>query len=416
MVDVASSPAPPKPPLRTLKLKLDPTRQQKLQLATFAGCSRFTYNKAVAIRMAEGSTQKSTFRIRDRIVTGRPRGTDKKENSFFKNRQWLLDCPKSIRQSAVKAAVSNIKACFSNLKAGNIKRFDAPFRTKRDEKDRGWALEMDQLNVSKEGDKLYVFKDTLGEMRYFGRKQLHKLMPLANPSHDPKIQKSRFGEYFLVLSIARQPVRERRPAHPGRGAAASIDPGVRKTMVTYSPENQESFMLGRGQATVLVQLLLGHDKLQASLAAAGLTKKQRASVKAQMRRIRMRVFYLKKEFRDQTANFLARRYDVLLVPKLDTKAMTISAGRRLTTKVARQMLTLSHSMLFSRLKEKCAEYNSLFLLVKEHYTSQTCLWCGCLNKCGETYRCSRCSFTCDRDVVGAAGIFLKAVRRTDPQP
>ena len=130
----------------------------------------------------------------------------------------------------------------------------------------------------------------------------------------------------------------------------------------------------------------------------------------------MRVSYLKKEFRDQTANFLARRYDILLVPKLDTKAMTISAGRRLTTKVARQMLTLSHSMLFSRLKEKCAEYNSTFLLVKEHYTSQTCLWCGCLNKCGETYRCNRCSFTCDRDIVGAAGIFLKAVRRTDPQP
>ena len=83
--------------------------------------------------------------------------------------------------------------------------------------DRGWALEMDQLNVSKEGDKLYVFKDTLGEMRYFGRKQLHKLMPLANPSHDPKIQNSRFGEYFLVLSVARQPARERRPAHPGCG-------------------------------------------------------------------------------------------------------------------------------------------------------------------------------------------------------
>lgn len=416
MADAATPSKEPKPSLRTLKLKLDPTSKQKQLLARFAGCSRFTYNKAVAIRMADGSTQKSTFRIRDRIVTSLPRGAEREENSFLKNRRWLLDCPKSIRQNAVKAAVSNIKACFSNLRAGNIKRFDSPFRTKKDEVERGWALEMDQLNVSKDADKLYIFKDILGEMRYFGRKQLHKLMPETNPSHDPKLQKSRFGEYFLVLSVARQPVRDRKPAHPGRGAAASIDPGVRKTMVTYSPENQESFMLGRGQATTLVQLLLGHDKLQASLSAAGLTVKQRKSLKAQMRRIRKRVFYLKKEFRDQTANFLARRYDILLVPKLDTKAMTISAGRRLTTKVARQMLTLSHSMIFSRLKEKCAEYGTTFLLVKEHYTSQTCLWCGSLNKCGETYRCSRCSFTCDRDVAGAAGIFLKAVRRTDPRP
>jgi hypothetical protein len=47
-----------------------------------------------------------------------------------------------------------------------------------------------------------------------------------------------------------------------------------------------------------------------------------------MVRIRMRVFYLKKEFRDQTCNFLAARYNLLL---LDTGAMTISAGRKLTT-------------------------------------------------------------------------------------
>jgi len=64
-----------------------------------------------------------------------------------------------------------------------------------------------------------------------------------------------------------------------------------------------------------------------------------------------------------------------------------------------QMLTLSHAELFNRLKEKCVEYGTVFLQVKEHYTSQTCLWCGTLNRCGETYRCDRCHFTCDRDIV-----------------
>ena len=78
------------------------------------------------------------------------------------------------------------------------------------------------------------------------------------------------------------------------------------------------------------------------------------------------------------------------------------------------MLTLGHSSIFSRLKEKCAEYGTTFLEVKEHYTSQTCVNCGCLNKCGETYRCRGCGFCCDRDIAGAAGIFLKAVRREHP--
>ena len=266
MVAAATKPEEDKKMLRTLKLKLDPNAVQKAKLAEFAGCSRFTYNRAVAARLGEGSTHKSVFRIRDRFVTNLPRGQGKKENSFFRNRQWLLRCPKSVRQGAVKAAVANVKACFSNLAAGNIKKFSAPFRTKKAELERGWAIEMDQLNVSRDGDKLYIFKDILGGMRYFNTKQLRKLMPGVNPEHDPKVQKSRFGEYFLLLSVPVKDRRcERRPAYPGRGAAASIDPGVRKTIVTYSPENEESFMLGKGQANQLVELLRRHDKLQASL-------------------------------------------------------------------------------------------------------------------------------------------------------
>jgi putative transposase len=126
-----------------------------------------------------------------------------------------------------------------------------------------------------------------------------------------------------------------------------------------------------------------------------------------MLRVRKRIFYLKKEFRDQAANFLARRYDVLLMPTLGTKEMTLCAGRKLKTKVVRQMLSLGHSAVFSRLKEKCAEYGTMFLEVKEHYTSKACFNCGRLNDCGETYHCRfhvrqrhlRCS---------------KAVRATNP--
>ena len=38
-----------------------------------------------------------------------------------------------------------------------------------------------------------------------------------------------------------------------------------------------------------------------------------------MIRVRKRVFYLKKEFRDQATNFLAARYDLLLVPATGDK-------------------------------------------------------------------------------------------------
>lgn len=38
-----------------------------------------------------------------------------------------------------------------------------------------------------------------------------------------------------------------------------------------------------------------------------------------MIRVRKRVFYLKKEFRDQATNFIAARYDLLLVPATGDK-------------------------------------------------------------------------------------------------
>ena len=415
--------------VKTLKLRLCPTALQKAKLAQWAGCSRFTYNRAVSVRLAEGSTQRDLYRIRDRLVTLKKRGANVK-NTFFDDKPWLLECPKTVRMSAVASAVANVKACFSNLAAGNIKHFSAPFRSKKNESERGWAVGVDQKNVRRDDDQLYVFKDLLGAMKYRSTKQLRKLLPGQHPTHDPKIQMSPFGEYFLVLSVD-APRRQRndvrcklsvtpdgtvklglRVDHPGF-ASAAIDPGVRKTQVTYSPENSESFMLGKGHATQLVSLLVAYDKM---LSESGKLKDVKAALKMKdaMIRLRKRIFYMKKEYRDQTANFLARRYDILLVPKLGTKDMTLCAGRKLKTKVVRQMLTLGHSMIFSRLQEKCEEYGTAFLQVKEHYTSQTCLRCGRLNKCGETYRCSGCGFTCDRDVVGAAGIYLKAVRRTNP--
>ena len=42
--------------------------------------------------------------------------------------------------------------------------------------------------------------------------------------------------------------------------------------------------------------------------------------------------------------------------------------------------------------------------VSEAYTSQTCPVCGTRHKCRRTYRCTLCSHTIPRDVVGALNI------------
>ncbi len=332
----------------------------------------------------------------------------------------------------MKEAAANLKACYTNYKRGNITHFQPPYRTKRNEMLHGWTLNLDRANVKKDGDHLHVFPDVLGEMRYHGRKQLYKLLPAEHPAHDCKLQRSPFGEYFLLLSVDVTP-RQLKTENTrvgiqcdesggvklqlGIDRAVAIDPGVRKFLTTYSPDTAESFMIGKGLADELYVLLRRYDAFQSELAELGKATGQsesRRRLQGRMLRLRERIFYRKKEERDQAANFLASRYSIVLMPKLDTKALALSSARTLTTKVARQMLCLGHAKFVDRLKEKCAEYGSVHVTVTEHYTSKTCVQCGRLNTCDETYRCARCGFTCDRDVVGAAGIFLRAVRTDRP--
>ena len=373
-----------------MKLRLRPTAQQKKKLDQWAGCSRFLYNKTIALLTNKKNTVKSENQLRYRLTTVKSQKT-KKRNSFFNNRPWLEECPTSIRKGSVYEAKANLQACFTNLKAGNIKKFSNPFRTKKNERLRGYSYPVEKNNIKKEGDKLFVFQDILGEMRYYGTKQLHKLIQDDRPFLDCRIQKSAYKEYFLVIPYV---IKAKEPKQVFSNPV-SIDPGIRKFVTTYAPVNEESYMIGNRWTSTIMQLLLKLDKEKNP-------KKQR--------RLRKRVFYLKKEMQDKTANFLAKRYDLILMAKLETGKLSRKQTRRLRTKTVREMLNAGHSRFFERLKDKCWEHGSKFMQVREEYTSQTCPCCGRLNKCNEVYNCKSCGFKHDRDMVGALNILLKAVR------
>ena len=240
------------------------------------------------------------------------------------------------------------------LQEKNIKKFTSPFRTKKNEGLRGYSFSLEKLNITKQENKLYIFKTILGEMKYYGTKQLHKLMPQTRPVMDCKIQKTAYGEYFLIIPYIIKSKEFKKTTYEN---PVSIDPGVRKFLTTYAPNSQESFLIGNRFTTTIMKVLLELDKETNS-------KKKL--------RLRKRVFYLKKELHHQTANFIAKKYDLVLMPKLDTGKLSQKQTRRLRTKTVRAMLNAGHSTFFKCIKEKCWEHGSKFLHVKEDYTSQTC--------------------------------------------
>lgn len=372
--------------IKAYKLRLRPTKQQKLMLNKWAGNARFLYNKAIFLRT---KTNLNKFQLRNRLATIKNRESGK-NNSFYNNKPWLKDCPSSVRKSAVYDAVANLQSCFSNK---NISQFTLPFRTKKREQQNGYGFSIEKQDIKKQKDKLYIAGE---EFRYYGTKQLHKLVPGDRPDHDCKVQRSAFGEYFLIV-----PYRcHGSPVPKVFTNPISIDVGVRKNMTTYAPNKGESLFVGdRWIDNAIMPLLLRLDQLYSD----------RKKNKEEILRLRKRVFYLKKEFRDQAASYISKNHDLVLMSKLDTKELSIKAERRLKTKTVRAMLNIGHSKLFDAMKDKCWEHGSKFLHVGEEYTSQTCPCCGRRKKTSsETYSCC-CGFEQDRDIVGALNILIKAI-------
>eukprot|EP00835_Amoeboradix_gromovi_P001749 NODE_86_length_22163_cov_0.379442.p12 type:complete len:125 gc:universal NODE_86_length_22163_cov_0.379442:5464-5090(-) len=82
----------------------------------------------------------------------------------------------------------------------------------------------------------------------------------------------------------------------------------------------------------------------------------------------------------------------------------------LSSKVARNMATMSHYALKERLKFKCKQRGKAMMERNEVFTSQTWTRCGTLKKTNlEIYTCTRCHLEIDRDHMAARNIYIKYI-------
>ena len=406
----------PKTLRKTFKLRIKPTQEQKKILNQWSGCLRVTYNETINQLTKPNNCLKSKISLQNRLVVKKDRKTGS-INPYLTKRAWLENCPSSMRKYAVREAKANLQACYSNLRNNNIDSFKKPLKTKRRELSEGWSWSLEKANISRKDDdkstkgemrSLYIFGKLLGEMKYCRYKQLKKLIEDKHPPSDCKIQKDKYGDYYLIVTKqvkCQERVKEVKKPVSG-------DPGVRKFLTTYSPEDGAKMYGVRWVETVMPLSLL-FDNLQSKLEIQ--RGKEREHTKAKMVRLRKRIFNLKNEMHKKIANDITKSYDMVLLPKLDSKKLTIKKTRKLRTKVARSLLMAGHCKFFENLKEKCLERGKIFMEVKEHYTSKTCPCCGKLTKCDETFRCGECGFSHDRDLVGGLNILLRSVREKHPK-
>ena len=195
----------------------------------------------------------------------------------------------------------------------------------------------------------------------------------------------------------------------------AIDPGVRTPFVMYSPV-KGTCEIGKNDSQRLIRLGYHADKLiskrdKLNNSTSKRKKKKAKRIDKAIARILRKIKNLKNELHKKTINYLAKNYDVVIIPEFGVKNIVKREKRKIKSKVVRSMLTWSHYTFRQRLKSKAEETGLKVVIQDESYTSKTCSNCGNIQNIGgrKVYKCKNCNLVIDRDVNGARGIFLRAL-------
>lgn len=379
--------------IKVRKIKLNPTREQKAKLNSFADAARYTYNETVA--RVNGGDKVNRINLRNQLVT-------EKDNAFFDDKRWLLDTPKVIRQQAVFEAAKNFKSAFANKKAGNIHKFKMGFKSKK--KSNGTYVLGIEKQLRVKDNKLAILPSFLGDMRHY-----EKLPFESVPECDCSIRKDALGQYWLIAPIK---VAAKPETYDDRPVVA-IDPGVRNFLTCYAT-NGHGFCLGKDMLAAVMDVLKRIDAVDAQVSKATDAKQRR-----KLRHHKLKLFQKYKNVRDdfhwKICKILTDNYGAVLLPHLETQALAAT----LRTKTNREMQASSHWLFAERLRHKCSERNVAFMQPNEAYTSKTCGSCGCINEhlgSSKVFACRSCGNVSHRDLHAARNILLKHLHPCELPP
>ena len=192
----------------------------------------------------------------------------------------------------------------------------------------------------------------------------------------------------------------------------ALDPGLR-TFVTGFDGN-EFLEFGNNDFQKIAKLCSHLDKLksQHDKSKGHEFKNKRYKLNKAMERLRTRIKNLRTELHKQVASYLAKNYDVIVLPTFETSQMVPRKKRKLKNKTARAMMNWAFYQFSQVLEHLCNRYGSKLVRITEEYTSKTCTKCGHVHRklgSSKNFKCPHCGYEIPRDFNGAVGIFLKAM-------
>ena len=357
--------------IRSRKIRLYPTPEQKRLLTEWMGVTRYVYNKALS-GVKRGEDKLNWMSLRNKYVTAK--GNDLND--------WELAVPKDVRAESIRDLAKAYKTAFANLKRGNISKFNVAYRSKRKDS----SIVIPKTSVKFNSTKLTIFaRYNLGPIRVGKDRSLSGL----KINYDCRLGRTR-GLWYLYVPQFKKTVKSK-----GKFDCA-LDPGIRKFQTLYSEKEVVKVVPNKE----LRQRLYSRKDLLQSL-------KRCNSRKRGINRINTKITNLTDDMHWKFIHYMKQRYSTVHIPVFESQKLGIKNRRRGFNRI---MFDMKHYQFRTRLIDsfKLTE-NAGAIECTEEYTSKTCTRCGYLNNVGssEVYDCENCWLNIDRDVNGARNIYIK---------
>ena len=374
---------------RTKKIRLYPNVNQRKILKNWLGTTRWVYNKTLEYIKSQNLNRVNVVELTSKFITEKTREGIK--NSEVP--EWTFDTPKDIRKGALRDIEKAYKTAFTNLKNGNITRFQLRYKSKKS----STSVEIPNTAIKyKDGD-LEIYKSRgLGKIKISRRQKKKDNIDITQYCRLQCIR----NQWFLCVPYKKSSEERKEPEKE----VCSLDPGVRTFQTIYSATEVIKVQHNRDTFRKLRDKLDHFKSLRAQKIISSSTYKRRHD------RIQRRLLNISDEIHYKTIQIL-RNYRHILLPSFENQEM-VSRNRSLSSKTKREMFGLRHYVFKNRIQTSMnLDRFSNVNIVSEEYTSKTCSNCGIMNTPGtDIYKCSNCNLVIDRDMNGARNILLKHLK------
>jgi putative transposase len=380
---------------QAFRFELMPNSGQRRQMSRFAGCARYVYNKALALKIElyEKGEKASRFQLDKMLV------------SWKQQAPWLSEAP----AHALQQALLDLDRAYQNFFK---KRAAFPKFHKKGLRDSFRESDPKCIKLDQANSRIQLPKT--GWVRYRNSREV------LGAVRSVTVRQSA-GKWFVSIATLRE---VERPQHRAT-STVGLDWGVASFVTMSNGEVIE-------QLQPLKKFLPRLARLQRRMALKKKFSRNWKKAKQRVTQLHSKIANIRKHFLHKSSNDISKNHAVVFVEDLQVKNMSASSkgtkakpGKRVAQKsgLNRSILDASPFELRRQLEYKTQWRGGLLVLVPPQNTSRKCPECQHTSaenrKTQAKFVCVECGFSAHADLVGAmnikeAGLALLACSQPSP--